>query len=253
MKLQTYLINLSFLLLLFLYSCSKDGPVPVIVELGLPSNIQLFDIDNNGDASDIRVFFNASSNFEFVNEFRVILVNSTSVPNFDLTQAEALTAPSYKTILPNSFTTKLNLTSDLMDSDNNPINNSNSYVGFVLAIANAEDIENVLSSPGNEIQLSNKALKDLYISSRNGNSVELFDGVTGEHIKSFVSSGSGGLSATQEVLFGKDGFLYVSGRGNNAIKKYDGQTGSFIGDFTKGYTLDEPTKMNYGPDGYLIC
>ncbi len=251
MKLQNYLINSLFLFSFLLYSCSKDDPVPVIEKLGLPSKIQLFDIDNNGDASDIRVFFNASSNFKFADEFRVILVKNTSISNFKLAQAEALTASSYHAVVTNSFLTKSNLLSDLMDSDNEPINSSNSYVGFVLAIANSDDIENVLSSPSNNFQLRNLTLNDLYISSRNSNSVELFDGVTGEYIKSFVSSGSGGLGNTQEVLFGRDGALYVSGRGNNAIKKYNGQTGAYISDFTKGYTLDNPTKMNYGPDGHL--
>ena len=48
-----------------------------------------------------------------------------------------------------------------------------------------------------------------------------------------------------------DGNLYVSGRGNPAIKKYDGSTGEFIESFTSGYSLGNPTKMTFGPDGML--
>lgn len=92
---------------------------------------------------------------------------------------------------------------------------------------------------------------DLYVSSRNTNSVKVFDGETGVFITDFVQAGSGGLNATQEVAFGPDGNLYVSGRGNTTILQYDRSTGDFIGNFTTGYQLDNPTKMTFGPDGNL--
>lgn len=100
-------------------------------------------------------------------------------------------------------------------------------------------------------QASAFADQDLYMSSRGTNSVRRYDGQTGVYLGDFVSTGSGGLSTTQEVLFGPDGHLYVSGRRNRHIKKYDGLTGEFIGDFTNGFELDEPTKMSFGPDGRL--
>ncbi len=92
---------------------------------------------------------------------------------------------------------------------------------------------------------------DLYVSSRDNNSVKRYDGVTGAYLGDFVPSGSGGLALTQEVAFGPDGRLYVSGRGTSAILVYDPRTGAFLGEFTSGYTLDEPTKMTFGPDGML--
>ena len=92
---------------------------------------------------------------------------------------------------------------------------------------------------------------ELFVSSRNTNSVERFNGETGEYLGDFVPSDSGGLSATQEVRFGTDGNLLVSGRGNSHILKFDGVTGAFIGNFTSGYDLDNPTKMTFGPDGNI--
>lgn len=92
---------------------------------------------------------------------------------------------------------------------------------------------------------------EIFVSSRATNSVKRYDGTDGKFIDDFVKPGSGGLNLTQEIAFGPDGHLYVSGRGNTAILKYDKSTGEFIGRFTKGYELDEPTKMTFGPDGLL--
>jgi sugar lactone lactonase YvrE len=90
---------------------------------------------------------------------------------------------------------------------------------------------------------------ELFVSSRNSNSVKRFDGMTGAYLGDFVATGSGGLSMTQEVRFGPDGSLYVSGRGDTSLLRYDGVTGEFLGNATKGYKLDNPTKMTFGPDG----
>lgn len=92
---------------------------------------------------------------------------------------------------------------------------------------------------------------DLFISSRNTSSVKRYDGTTGAYIDDFVKTGSGGLSSTQEIMFGFDGNLLVTGRGNSAILKYNGETGEFISNFTSGYALDEPTKMTLGPDSLI--
>jgi len=92
---------------------------------------------------------------------------------------------------------------------------------------------------------------ELFVSSRNTSSVKYYDGTTGAYLGDFVSSGSGGLSATQEVVFGPDGHLYVSGRENTAVKKYNGVTGDYISDFTSGLVLVGPTKISFGPDSNL--
>lgn len=92
---------------------------------------------------------------------------------------------------------------------------------------------------------------DLLVSSRATNSVKRYDGMSGEYLGDFVEPGAGGLGATQEVLLAPNGNLIVSGRANNAILEFHPKTGAYVGAYTTGYTLRDPTKMTWGPDGDL--
>lgn len=90
-----------------------------------------------------------------------------------------------------------------------------------------------------------------YVANRDGNNVLRFS-MDGIFIEEFVNAGSGNLSSPQEVLFHPiDGSLLVTGFNNTRIKQYDGQSGAFLGDFTNGFDLDHPTKMNIGSDSLL--
>lgn len=93
--------------------------------------------------------------------------------------------------------------------------------------------------------------QQVFISSRNTNSVKQYDLATGNFLGDFVTAGSGGLSLPQEVVWHPDGFLLVTGRGNNAVKKYDAATGAYLGNFTNGYALDNPTKTSIWNDSLL--
>lgn len=92
--------------------------------------------------------------------------------------------------------------------------------------------------------------QSILVSSRNTNSVKRYD-LDGKYLGDFVAANSGGLSLPQEVVWHPDGFLLVTGRGNVAIKKYDGSTGAYLGNFTSGYTLDNPTKTTVWQDSLL--
>lgn len=92
---------------------------------------------------------------------------------------------------------------------------------------------------------------DIFVTSRNTNSVKRYNGNDGTYLGDFVDANSGGLIQPQEVLFHSSGDLLVTGIFNAAIKRYDGQTGDYLGDFTSGYNLNMPTKTMVGPDGYL--
>lgn len=92
---------------------------------------------------------------------------------------------------------------------------------------------------------------EMLVSSRNTNSVKRFNAQTGSYIDDFISSNSGGLNTTQDVIKGPEGNILVSGRGNTRILMYDKTTGVFLMPFTNGYALNNPTKITYGPDSNL--
>jgi hypothetical protein len=69
----------------------------------------------------------------------------------------------------------------------------------------------------------------------------------------FVDAGSGGLSATNNSIFGPDGNLYVDNAGSNSVLRYDGVTGAFKDVFVSSGSggLSRPFGPAFGPDGDL--
>ena len=92
----------------------------------------------------------------------------------------------------------------------------------------------------------------LYVADYGNDKVLQFD-VSGNYIKDFVTSGSGGLRTPFDILFGADNNLYVGDYTNHIIYRYDGETGDFIDQFVTAQDggLDTPTQMTFGPDGHL--
>lgn len=106
---------------------------------------------------------------------------------------------------------------------------------------------------------------DLFVStySRGGQDSVLEYTDSGDFVKTFVASGSGGLSNANNLHFGPDGNLFVASAG--AIKVYDGTTGDYIKDFTSGgaldfvfapsgnvFAVDNTNVLKYGSDGTLL-
>ncbi len=205
-----------------------------------------YDVGNEGNASDIRVFITTGPDRDLVEEYRIFVIDEGRI----ITESMAVNSENYVAIQSSVETIKINLKEDLIQVNGEVLENGSSYVVQVLAITNESNYKSTLSSRSEPFELTNGRLSDLYVSSRNTNSVELFDGVTGEYITSFVESGAGGLSAPQDLNFLRNGNLIVTGRGNTAVKEYD-PDGNYVGDFTTGYLLDNPTKMNFGPGNKL--
>ena len=223
------------------------SPNPIFLP---PGQVKLFDINNRKDASDFRVLFSYSGDPEILTGFRIILVKETHVGNFDLDQANGISSERSFKVMPRAGRLGVTLPQNMLDSDGESIAENTAYGAFILSESESDITFNKLSPSSNIQSLALREVRDIYVSSSKTNSVEMFDGETGEYIRSFIPTGRGGLRNTQEIIFLSDDKVIVSGFGNSAIKLYDG-SGNFVEDFTKGYRLGKPAKMTIGPDGLL--
>lgn len=94
---------------------------------------------------------------------------------------------------------------------------------------------------------------DLFVVSRQNNSVMRYDGQTGAFISQFVSPGSGGLIFPNALAFDSQGNLYVTSPESNQVLRYDGTTGAFLGVFVSAGAegMLRAAGVTFGPDGNI--
>jgi uncharacterized delta-60 repeat protein len=92
----------------------------------------------------------------------------------------------------------------------------------------------------------------VYVSSEAGSNIVEYT-QNGTFVRTFVTSGSGGLSGAAGMAFGPDGNLYVASFHTGAVLRYNGTTGAFMGVFVATGTggLNAPLGLNFGLDGML--
>ncbi len=84
----------SILAILLMVTCSSDEITvddPQIV-IGAPLSVEVFDIGNAGNSSDLRIFYQPGQNSQQIEEYKIIISKMGSVPNLDV--ETALTRPS---------------------------------------------------------------------------------------------------------------------------------------------------------------
>jgi streptogramin lyase len=92
---------------------------------------------------------------------------------------------------------------------------------------------------------------DLFVSSFSQNTVLRYNETTGAFLGTFISAGSGGLSAPHRGAFGPDGNFYVASANNDRVLRYNGVTGAFIDIFATAPQLDYAVDLQWGADGNL--
>jgi DNA-binding beta-propeller fold protein YncE len=99
----------------------------------------------------------------------------------------------------------------------------------------------------------------LYVSNNASNTIDEYDGRSGEFIRTFVAAGSGGLNNPVGLTFGPLGNLFVVSKRTDSILEtdrileYDGTTGTFVGT-TADLTLSgfsAPVDIEFAADGSL--
>lgn len=150
------------------------------------------DIADNGNGSDIQVFFAKAANENKVDEYRVMAVKTASAATFSLADAQAAPMASYFTVNPAGtpfYTTALS--ASLEDVDGDVITTGVPYRLFVLSIADGNLAnQDVLSNQSNQVTLNalqspdsvqNVMLADV---AENGNGLDLnvsFDKIADEN------------------------------------------------------------------------
>lgn len=122
-------------LLFVFFACNDDEVIPLTPDL--VTETKLYDLGNNGDASDLRVDFKVNDNLN-VAEYRVMILPS-SIP-IDVSVAQALSQSSYVSIAPSTgITYSVNrLPASLLDVNGNAVTNGTPYTSGVLAVGTGD-------------------------------------------------------------------------------------------------------------------
>lgn len=83
---------------------------------------------------------------------------------------------------------------------------------------------------------------EIFVSSSSESAIKQYD-QDGTYLRDFITANSGGLIRPQDIVFLEDNTVIVSGILNTEIKQYDAGNGDFIGNFTSGFSLNQPTRM----------
>jgi hypothetical protein len=95
----------------------------------------------------------------------------------------------------------------------------------------------------------------LFVASKDGNSVSLFDGVTGDRLSPFVENGTGGLHYANGIAVSPhNGDILVASVNTATIKEFratlDACETTYVGDFASGVVA---SGIAFGPDGDLYA
>ena len=99
---KRYMILLIFPAALLLSACGTDDIPLLPLTENLVLQLKAYDLDNNGNASDIRVDFNVQNNLN-VSEYRVMILPSASSNAFNEDVAESLPRESVVIIFSESL------------------------------------------------------------------------------------------------------------------------------------------------------
>lgn len=122
------------------------------------TNVKASDVSDFGDGRDLSVSFTRAQNESNITNYRVFVVKTKDIANFNLAAARAVPSQNYTTVnkTSNSNTTLTTaLSSSARDTGNETIRNGVAYTVFVLAVSNNENaVASNLSSASASITLS---------------------------------------------------------------------------------------------------
>jgi sugar lactone lactonase YvrE len=137
---------LTILTLIILNACGNDdsgGAKEVDITV---KAVQVLDVENAGDGSDIQVSFNISDNESQVDHYRIFVVKSGDRSAFDLPTAMAIGSVSYFRIEKTGSNISTRLSSSMTDSKAENIVSARNYVVFVMSVGLGETLSTLTPS-----------------------------------------------------------------------------------------------------------
>jgi len=131
-------------------------------------NIQVADVGDQKNASDIKINFDQAFNEESMVEYRIMVVNATQAEDFNVDSANALTADHYTSVPANGTSHSIKLTSTAISTDGQLITNMINYSVFILS-SYENPSENILSYPVPILLQTQTAAVNNILSTDNGN------------------------------------------------------------------------------------
>jgi hypothetical protein len=138
-------------------SCA-EGEEAVRNPVNAATDIQVLDIANAGNASDIELSFDKAANEKDILEYRAIVVSTEDNNVLDVEIASKLSSDSYQAIPITSNDIKLRLDENLNSLSGKPIQAEQFYIVYILSISNRLETNfNQLSAPSISFKISDKS------------------------------------------------------------------------------------------------
>lgn len=120
-----------------------------------PSNVRVYDVNDYGDGRDLEVSFTRSNDESKVSFYRIFVVRSADVNNFDLNEANKVSSSNSYDVSKTGYDITTTLSSNSRDTRGYLIQNGETYRVFVMAVGNDRaGYQNALSSYSTTITLS---------------------------------------------------------------------------------------------------
>lgn len=258
---------LSVLLTGLFLGCGSDDGGAEPLTIGV-SFVTALDVENEGNASDIRVSFSPSPNEDAVGEYRVILVKNASAGSFDLTAANALAPTSYQVIAKTGSAIEATLSTTLIDSDGEEVVEGAAYHVLVWTRADAAaQAEDHLYLPSTSLTLAKTDILETIVELPIGTGGVVVDaegnvycadfgrslsGPPGSRLYKITPEGQASVFATGFVgasgnTIGVDGNIYQSNIQGGTVSKVTPQ--GQVSTYASG--MSGPVGVIFDPEGNL--
>lgn len=197
----TVLKTMIIIILTCLYlSCSGDdsGQAPVTITVNAASQLMVIDHGNSGGPTDLFISFTHPTQEESIKEYNLVLVKSNSSTQVTSELAEDLITDRYFSIPKSGATSRMQITTDLLDADGEAITNDKTYHAYVY------------SRPTDEAALGNLSVQSL---------IKLEDKPYYE-VKTFIT-----FQGMESISYYEPGHYFIGPSANNTLVKVDMATG----------------------------